>query len=203
MPGRAISTNAMKRAQRSKPTGRKSGPAQSDSDVAQSVDAFRRILRELRLHARRGEVATGLSPSQAFVLSMIAQRPRASVNEIAQATVTDRSSAAAVLDRLVERGHVVREQAESDRRRAEFTITARGRRAMLRAPIPPTVALLHGIRALSSFQRRALATSLTALAQAMGLGDEPPGMLFDDATTSAPRNQTDSRLGSGRFSRRS
>src|SRR5512147_1165889 len=108
----------MKRAQRSRPTGRKSGPAQSDNDVAQSVDAFRRILRELRLHARRGEVATGLSPSQAFVLSMIAQRPRASVNEIAQATVTDRSSAAAVLDRLVERGHVVREKAESDRRRA-------------------------------------------------------------------------------------
>ncbi|HEY6826535.1 MAG TPA: MarR family transcriptional regulator [Gemmatimonadaceae bacterium] len=193
MPGRAISTKAIKRGRQTRPTGSKSGPAQSDKDVAQSVDAFRRILRELRLHARRGEAATGLSPSQAFVLSMIAQKPRASVNEIAQATVTDRSSAAAVLDRLVERGQVVREQAASDRRRAEFTITARGRRAMLRAPIPPTVALLHGIRALSSSERRALATSLTALTHAMGLGDQPPGMLFDDTTTSALRNRTDPR----------
>src|SRR5690349_17172598 len=113
----------------------------ADQDVIRSVDAFRRILRELRLHARKAELATGLSASQAFVLAVIAQRPGASVNEIADATMTDRSSAAAVLDRLTERKHVVRQQAERDRRRAEFTITASGRRAMRRAPLPPTVAL--------------------------------------------------------------
>src|SRR5678809_1309567 len=71
-----------------------------DQDVIRSVDAFRRILRELRLHARKAELASGLSASQAFVLAMIAERPGASVNEIADATMTDRSSAAAVLDRL-------------------------------------------------------------------------------------------------------
>ena len=89
-----------------------------DQDVIRSVDAFRRILRELRLHARKAELASGLSASQAFVLAMIAERPGASVNEIADATMTDRSSAAAVLDRLTERGDVVRHQSEHDRRRA-------------------------------------------------------------------------------------
>ena len=202
MPGRAISSKAVKRAPRSRPTSRTPALAQRGNDVAQSVDAFRRILRELRLHARRAEMATGLSASQAFVLSMIAQQPGASVNEIAHATMTDRSSAAAVLDRLVERGHVVRRQSESDRRRADFTITARGRRAMLRAPVPPTVALLDGIRALSSSTQRALANSLTALTQAMGLGDEPPGMLFDDAATSALRNRAGSRPRPGAIPRR-
>ena len=131
-----------------------------DQDVIRSVDAFRRILRELRLHARKAELASGLSASQAFVLAMIAERPGASVNEIADATMTDRSSAAAVLDRLTERGDVVRQQSKHDRRRAEFTITASGRRAMRRAPTPPTVALVDGIRALSRPERRALADSL-------------------------------------------
>ena len=153
----------------------------ADPDLAASVDAFRRILRELRLHARKAEMATGLSASQAFVLAMIAEHPGASVNETADATMTDRSSAAAVLDRLVERGYVVRQQADYDRRRAEFTITARGRRAMGRAPTPPTVALVDGIRSLTPASRRALARSLSALTHVMQISHEPAGMLFDDS----------------------
>ena len=164
------------------------GADTSNQDVIRSVDAFRRILRELRLHARKSELATGLSPSQAFVLATIAQRPGASVNEIADATMTDRSSAAAVLDRLVERGHVVRQQSKRDRRRAEFTITIEGRIAMRRAPTPPTVALVNGISALSRTQRRELANHLTALTAAMGIGNDPAGMLFDD-TADARRRQ--------------
>ena len=167
---------------------RKTRPSNApDSDLAASVDAFRRILRELRLHARKAELATGLSASQAFVLTMIGERPGASVNEIAEATMTDRSSAAAVLDRLVERGYVVRHQAAHDRRRAEFTITPRGRRGMRRAPTPPTVALVDGIRSLTPVRRRALAKSLSALTRAMGISHEPAGMLFDDSNSSRRR----------------
>lgn len=164
--------------------------AGTDQDVIRSVDAFRRILRELRLHARKAELATGLSPSQAFVLATIAQHPGASVNEIAEATMTDRSSAAAVLDRLVERGQVTRQQSKRDRRRAEFTITASGRKAMRQAPTPPTVALVNGIRALSRAQASELAKNLTALTQAMGIGNEPAGMLFDDAADARRRPST-------------
>lgn len=166
------------------------GAVGGNHDVIRSVDAFRRILRELRLHARKAELATGLSPSQAFVLTTIAQRPGASVNEIADATMTDRSSAAAVLDRLVERGHVVRQQSKEDRRRAEFTITPGGRRAMGRAPLPPTIALVNGIRALSRAQRRELANHLTALTDAMGIGNDPAGMLFDDTANARRRRRS-------------
>jgi DNA-binding MarR family transcriptional regulator len=157
--------------------------------LAESVDAFRRILRQLRLHARKGEMASGLSASQAFVLAMIADHPGSSVNEVAQATMTDRSSAAAVLDRLVERGYVVRQQATNDRRRADFSITPRGRRAMVGAPTPPTVALVEGIRALSPANRRALADSLSALTQAMGISHQPPGMLFVDVSAANTRRR--------------
>jgi DNA-binding MarR family transcriptional regulator len=164
--------------------------ADAEHEVIRSVDAFRRILRELRLQARKAELATGLSPSQAFVLATIAERPGASVNEVADATMTDRSSAAAVLDRLTERGHVIRQQSQRDRRRAEFTVTTGGRKAMRRAPTPPTVALVSGIRALSRAQASQLARNLTALTQAMGIGDEPAGMLFDDPADARRRRRT-------------
>ena len=151
------------------------------TDVGASVDAFRRILRELRVRARKGELATGLSPAQTFVLSAVADRPGASVNDIAAETMTDRSSVAAVIDRLVEQGYALRGQSTEDARRAAVTITARGRRAMRRAAPPPTAVLIASIRALSRDERRGLAAGLTALAHAMGIGGEPPGMLFEDA----------------------
>ena len=167
--------------------------AQRDPDVADSVDAFRRILREIRVTARKGELSTGLSAAQTFVLSVLVERPGASVKELAEATLTDRSSVAAVVDRLVEQGYVVRGQSPSDRRRAAVSITAAGRKAMRHATSPPpTVALIDAMRAMDRDERRSLATGLTALARAMGIDRQPAGMLFEDTT---PRARSSSRRG--------
>jgi DNA-binding MarR family transcriptional regulator len=155
--------------------------AARDTDITQSIDAFRRILRELRLIARKSELATGLSPAQGFVLTVIADHPAASVNEIASATMTDRSSAAALVDRLEEQGYVIRTTSAADRRRAEVTITARGRRALAAAPPPPTIALIEGIRALTPTERRGLARGIAALTRTMKIADQPAGLLFEDA----------------------
>ena len=165
--------------------------ASRDSDIADSVDAFRRILREIRVMARKGELSSGLSAAQTFVLSILAESPGVSVNELAEATLTDRSSVAAVVDRLVEQGYVDRIQSESDRRRAEVSITAAGRKAMRQAASPPpTVALIDAMRAMDRDKRRSLATGLTALAHAMGIDRGPSGMLFEDP---APRSRSSRR----------
>jgi DNA-binding MarR family transcriptional regulator len=141
--------------------------------------------------ARKGELSTGLSAAQTFVLSTLVERPGASVNELAEATLTDRSSVAAVVDRLVEQGFVVREQSPTDRRRASVSITPTGRKSMRRvASPPPTVALIGAMRALDRDEQRSLAVGLTALARAMDVDGEPAGMLFEDA---APTGRSASR----------
>lgn len=150
-------------------------------DLPASVDAMRRILRRLRIIARQGELAPGLSPAQAFVLTIVARRPGISVSEVAAATMTDRSSAAAVIDRLAENGFVLRGQADEDRRRAVITATVAGRRALKRTAPPPTIVLIDAIRRLSKPDRRALARGLRSLTATMGIASEPAGMLFDEA----------------------
>jgi DNA-binding MarR family transcriptional regulator len=156
----------------------------ADDDITLSVDAFRRVLRALRVAARKTELATGLSAAQLFVLSAVAAAPGCSLNEIADATMTDRSSAAAIVDRLVEQGHVTREQSGDDKRRASIEITARGRRATQSAAPAPAALLVDGLRGLSPSQRQTLARNLVNLTRAMGIDDEPAGLLFED---SAPR----------------
>lgn len=153
------------------------------SDVNRSVDAFRRIFRELRVAARKTELATGLSAAQSFVLSAVAASPGCSVNDIAAATMTDRSSAAAIVDRLVEQGYLTRDRSGDDKRRASIAITASGRRAMGRSMPVPTALLVDGIRKLSSSQLAALARGLAALTEAMAIADQPAGLLFEDVPT--------------------
>jgi DNA-binding MarR family transcriptional regulator len=167
-------------------------PPRSD-DLGVAVDAVRRLMRELRLIMRKSELATGLSAAQNFVLTAIAERPGISVNEVAVATLTDRSSAAAVIDRLAENGLVVRSQSPQDRRRAVLTATPLGRRALREASPPPTIVLIKAMRRLTASDRRALATGLTALTVAMGIANQPAGMLFEDVPPPTARRKRNGR----------
>ena len=162
-------------------TSSRLGPG-SQSDIADAVDAFRRILRELRVVARRTELATGLSAAQMFVLSAVDVAPGCSINDLARATMTDRSSVATIVDRLAETGHVTREASGDDRRRASISLTARGRRAISTAESPaPTALLIRGLEKLSATRLHELARGLTALTTGMGIADQPAAMLFEDA----------------------
>jgi DNA-binding MarR family transcriptional regulator len=153
-------------------------------DVAEAVDALRRILRSLRLAARLTESSAGVSAAQLYVLSAVATNgggsEASSLNDLASRTMTDRSSVAAVVDRLADRGLVRRGFARDDRRRAAVTITSAGRRALETAPKAPTQLLVAGLEALPSTRLKEAARSLAALTKAMGLDSEPAGMFFED-----------------------
>jgi DNA-binding MarR family transcriptional regulator len=169
-----LPATATRRATKPRPTTRR------DRDVADAVDALRRILRSLRLAARFTESSAGLSAAQLYVLSAVAANGPSSLSDLASRTMTDRSSVAAVVDRLSERGLVRRGFARDDRRRAAVTLTPTGRRALDEAPTAPTQRLIAGLNALPLERLKEAARSLTALTEAMGIDGEPAGMFFED-----------------------
>lgn len=146
-----------------------------------SVNAIRRILRALRIAARDTQMAAGVSAAQLFVLQALHEGEEASLSELAARTLTDRSSVAAVVDRLLGAELVKREISQADRRRAAITITAAGRSVLGRAPAPPTSILVAALGRLEDEQLRALAEGLSALSEEMGLANEPAGLLFEDS----------------------
>lgn len=154
-----------------------------------AVDAFRRILRALRRAARRTELTSGLSAAQTFVLGAVDSAPGCSLNDVAAMTMTDRTSVAAILERLVAGRYVTRTRADDDRRRASLTITARGQRAIRESAPPPTILLVEAIRALAPSDRAALSRGLSMLSEQMGIADEPAGMLFEDGRASRARKK--------------
>jgi DNA-binding MarR family transcriptional regulator len=178
----------------SQPPGDDRSPAERRRrDVTATVHSLRRVVRELRLAAARTEEATGLSPAQLFVLQAVQAEPGCSLSEIAARTLTDRTSVAAVVGRLTDRGLVERRRAQSDRRRVEILPTSRARATLGKAPHAPTRALLEAMEALSDRDLRHLSVGLARLVRAMGLEAEPPGMFFEDppdaGATKRPRTR--------------
>jgi DNA-binding MarR family transcriptional regulator len=150
------------------------------TELAGAVDAVRRLIRGLRLAEHRTRAATGLSAAQLFVLGQLRDTEAASLTELADRTLTDRSSVSAVVERLERDGFARTERDPQDRRRLAVRITAAGSRRLASAPQPPTVRLVGALRRLRPRDVRALTTHLVALLEAMGLADEPATMLFEE-----------------------
>lgn len=150
-------------------------------DVQAALQAFRRIVQRLRVSHGRVVRGSGLTAAQQFVLAVLDGAPADSMQELAQRTMTDRSSVATVIERLREERYVVCRPSPADHRRTTIRISARGREALARAPEPPTALLVRALTQLHANERHTLATLLTRLTVEMGLVGEPASMLFEDA----------------------
>jgi DNA-binding MarR family transcriptional regulator len=161
--------------------------SRADPVLMEVLNDFRRIMRALRIAAGETQARFQISAAQLFVLDELyeAGGPR-SINELAELTMTDRSSVAEVVERLVESGYATREQSVHDRRRADVQITAAGERLARSAPPPPGLRLLTALRKLSPTELHALARVLGRLQQEMDLTQEPAPMLFNDRPKRRP-----------------
>ena len=154
-----------------------------------ALDAIRKLVRVLGESARLAQGRTGITGAQLFVLRVLADFPGLSINELAERTMTHQSSVSAVVSRLVARGLVTRAPAASDRRKQLVTLTPRGRALRRTAPAVAQEVLVSAIRGLSPARRRALAVSLRALTDALGLSEQTAPMFFEEED----RNQTPRR----------
>jgi DNA-binding MarR family transcriptional regulator len=154
-------------------------------DALDAEEALRRIVRSLRVSARQIEGAAPISAAQAFVLQQLATMPGMSLRELAERTMTDRTSVASMLERLTAQGYVTIERSAADRRRSEIVLTRAGRSVLARAPKSPTAHLLDAMRRLDRKELHALTVGLRRLAEEMGVASGPAPLLFADTREGA------------------
>jgi DNA-binding MarR family transcriptional regulator len=141
--------------------------AQQAPEARALLDALQAVARELRLTERRGRAPLGLPPAQLRALRELATRSAASLAELAERTYTDPSSASVVVQRLVERGLVVRVDSERDRRRTELRATPAGRALVARAPADAVARVADALSPLGGRQAASLSRGLQALARGL------------------------------------
>jgi MarR family transcriptional regulator, lower aerobic nicotinate degradation pathway regulator len=145
-----------------------------------TLDALRRIVQALRESSRRAEQRLGITGAQLFVVEQLADTPCQSLNELAARTFTHQSSVSTVVARLVEEGLVSRHYADTDARRLELMLTARGRRLAAQTTGAAQGRLIGAVQRLPPRSRRQLGALLRRVVLAMDAADEMPRMFFDD-----------------------
>jgi DNA-binding MarR family transcriptional regulator len=147
----------------------------------QALEGVRTLVAALSQSARAVERSTGVTNAQLFLLQQLATTDSLSVNDLAARARTQQSTVSIVVARLVRAGLASKRRSRDDGRVAVVSITAKGRRLVAHAPVPPTSELLRAIEALPTPRARALAGGLRALVDALGLSPSPVTMLFEHA----------------------
>ena len=156
-------------------------------EVTAVVNGLRRIVGALHRSHRLAEQKFDLSAAQLLVLQRLAEVPSLSVNELADRTFTHQSTVSVVVTRLVGRGLVRRSRAGDDARRAELVLTASGRLLLQRAMSSALAQLIDALDSMPTTRLRNIGGCLDGVVAALGVGEEPPRMFFEDGTGNGKR----------------
>lgn len=160
-----------------------------DALTDETLELLRTVVNALSRSARSIERRTGVTNAQLFLLRELDGPAGLSVNELAARARTRQGTVSTIVSRLVRHGLVHRVRSDTDRRRAQLTLTAAGRRVLRRAPVPPTAELLEALGRLHRADADRLARGLRALTITLGLAGTTSTMLFEERRDGRPKSQ--------------
>ena len=100
------------------------------------LQQFHILIKSIRSHYQQVENRSGVSGAQLWALARIAGSPGSKVGELARALAIHQSTASNLVRRLESLGLVSRSRVQHDQRSVELALTAKGARALQRAPRP-------------------------------------------------------------------
>lgn len=166
-------------------------------DAHSVLNSFRCLVKSLRLADRAGLKEYGLGASQLYVLHELKRDAPLSINDLADRMATDQSTVSVVVAKLIDKGFVARERSETDARRLDLTLTAKGHLTVRNLPPPIQHLIIEGVQRLPRARAKALAESLRDICNVLGIADQHPPMLMDDDPKPAPKAKSPAKAKRG------
>lgn len=135
--------------------------------ISEIMQSFRRIFKSIQQYSEEVLKEFGVTGPQLWLLKRICQEEGLSVGELSQAVYLHISTVSGILDRLEEKGFVVRKKKGSDRRVITIHLTDRGREIVASSPEPSQGKLLYGLQKLSHQEVLELYESLQKIVRLM------------------------------------
>lgn len=170
-----------------------------DTNLATSADAaisgieeevlisLRRIIRAVDLYSRQLVSETGLSGPQLICLRQLSNHGPMQTNHLARAVNLSAATVCGILNRLEQRGLVIRERQQNDRRRVFVSLSPVARDAIEQAPPALHDAFLFKFRALSARQQENINKTLDKIVTMMSADelDAAPMLVPGESVASA------------------
>lgn len=144
-------------------------PAEEPAQAATKVlRRFRIVFNAVKNHFRAVERAAGVSGAQLWALSVIQAQPGLGTGGLARAMDVHQSTASNLLRSLVDAGLVETRRDGADKRVVQLHLTAKGRKALSRAPGPFTGVLPEALMRLDEQTLARLDRDLAELIRQLG-----------------------------------
>lgn len=166
------------------------GPGISGTEE-EILRSLRRIIRAVDLYSRKLMNQTGLSGPQVICLRQLALHGPMQTGRLAEAVNLSAATVSGILNRLEQRGLVLRERQVDDRRRVVVSLSESGRQAVDQAPPALHDSFLFQLRALPPDQHEAIRRILTQIVAMMAADelDAAPILIPGAAVTPGPETK--------------
>lgn len=130
--------------------------------------ALRRLQQDAEVHAKRLARYGGLSPVQLMILQVVANEGQLTASALSKRVSLTAATLSGQLDRLAERGLLLRQRDDQDRRRQWLLLTPEGRALQTQAPwlLPPE--FVERFTALPDWEQHGIAAALLRAASLCG-----------------------------------
>jgi DNA-binding MarR family transcriptional regulator len=142
------------------------------------VNNLRRVFQVLVDQSKNAEEETGLTSSQLWAMKEIAAAGSLKGAELARRMFIHPATVVNLVDRLEERGLVVRVRSQKDRRVVDIELTAKGTALVRNSPEVAQDVLVKGLGKLPDNDVSQIAEGLKQLVEVLGAENEAPRMIM-------------------------
>lgn len=160
--------------------------SQSLSLEQQVIAALRRITRAIDLHSRHLLKQCGLTSPQLAALQAVERLQPITVGTVAQEIHLGQATVTGILRRLEDRGFIIRNRGDQDRRSVLVTLTGEGREILQKSPSPLQERFHTELAKLQEWEQTQILATLQRIAMMMGAGDIEAAPLLMPGTANSP-----------------
>lgn len=163
----------------------KEGARRYDLEILRSL---RRVIRQTEIHSRWLASHHQITGPQLVCLLALAESGVATGSELAKSIHLSPSTVVGIIDRLEEKGLVLRRRSTNDRRRVKIEITAAGRELTDKAPSPLQQRLHRALLELPELEQATIALSLERIVSFMEAEELDAAPLIETGALDKPSN---------------
>jgi DNA-binding MarR family transcriptional regulator len=151
----------------------------SDTIISETMQSLRRIVKAIQDYSHEVSSRFGVTGPQLWALKTISREGSMPLGELSKKMYLDPSTISGVIDRLENKGYVIRDRNQEDRRVVKVRLTPAGESLVENAPNPTQGKMIHGLRKLSEGELSTIYHSVEKLVEIMEVQNLKVTFFFD------------------------
>ena len=132
------------------------------------LKSLRQIIRSVDLHSQKLKRSIGLTGPQLIILKELLDNGEMTPGQLSSAVNLSQATITSIIDRLENRGLVIRTRSNQDRRKVYLSLTDGGKEALSSSPTVLQYEFLEKFEALEDWEQHLIVASLQKIAKLMG-----------------------------------